>query len=138
MKELKGDKKGIEEKEYLWAAEGEGGLIELSLDSKEMASRLQARLAKVTKLQERAQGRPLTSQGDSLESRQQEQNSCAVQMKLPKLQLPIFEGDILQWQEFRDIYNSAVHEQDIPFYLNFLQMSLSNLKSQRPYRIIGL
>ena len=53
LKELKGDEKGIEEKEYLWAAEGEGGLIELLLDSKEMASCLQARLAKVTKLQER-------------------------------------------------------------------------------------
>ena len=63
-----------------------------------------------------------------MESRQQEQNNSTVQMKLPKLQLPIFEGDILQWQEFWDIYNSAVHEQDIPNVTksSYLKGSLSS------------
>ena len=60
LKELKGDEKAVEEREYVWAIEGDDGLIEL-LDSKEMASCLSAHLAKVTRLQERAQERPLTS-----------------------------------------------------------------------------
>ena len=129
LKELKGDEKAVEEKEYVWATEGDDGLIELLLDS---ASCLSARLAKVTRLQEkvtrlqeRAQERPLTSMREPSE---REQTNCSVQMKLPKLQLPIFEGDILQWQEFWDIYNSAVHEQDIPNVMKFsyLKGSLRN------------
>ena len=132
LKELKGDEKAVEEKEYVWATEGDDGLIELLLDSKETASCLSARLAKVTRLQEkvtrlqeRAQERPLTSMR---EPSKREQTNCSVQMKLPKLQLPIFEGDILQWQEFWDIYNSAVHEQDIPNVTKFsyLKGSLRN------------
>ena len=55
LKELKGDEKAVEEKEYLWAAEDDDGLIELLLDSRETGARLQARLAKVLRLQERAQ-----------------------------------------------------------------------------------
>ena len=49
LKELKGDYKvvEVEEKEYLWAAEGDDGIIELLLDSKQMPTRLQARLNKV-------------------------------------------------------------------------------------------
>jgi len=41
------------------------------------------------------------------------QTSNSMKMKLPKLNLPNFDGDILRWQEFWDMYNSAVHEQDI-------------------------
>ena len=54
LRELKGEEKTIEEKEYSWATEGDDGLVELLLDSKEMASCLQACLAKVLRLQERA------------------------------------------------------------------------------------
>ena len=41
LKELKGDLKAaeVEEKEYLWAAEGDDGIIELLLDSKETRTR---------------------------------------------------------------------------------------------------
>ena len=53
LKELKGDEKAVEEKEYVWATKGDDGLIELLLDSKETASCLSARLAKVTRLQEK-------------------------------------------------------------------------------------
>ena len=63
----------MEEKEYVWATEGDDGLIELLLDSKETASCLSARLAKVTRLQERAQERPLTSMREPSE---REQTNC--------------------------------------------------------------
>ncbi|XP_077864577.1 uncharacterized protein LOC144350098 [Saccoglossus kowalevskii] len=31
-------------------------------------------------------------------------------INLPKLSLPMFSGDILQWVSFRDAYNSAIHD----------------------------
>ena len=37
----KGEEKMTEEKEYLWAADGDDGLIELLLDLNEMVARLQ-------------------------------------------------------------------------------------------------
>ena len=39
-----GDEKTAEEKEYLWAMDGDEGIIELLLDSKEAVSHLEARL----------------------------------------------------------------------------------------------
>ena len=33
---------------------------------------------------------------------------------LPELHLPTFDGYILKWPEFWDIYESSVHRQDIP------------------------
>ena len=30
---------------------------------------------------------------------------------LPKLQLPVFDGNLQQWQEFWDIYKATVHKQ---------------------------
>ena len=40
-------------------------------------------------------------------------------MHLPKLQLPNFDGYILKWPEFWDIYESSVHRQDIPNVMKF-------------------
>ena len=50
------------EKEYLWAAEGDDGIIELLLDSKETTARLQARLNKILRLKEKLERRPLQNQ----------------------------------------------------------------------------
>ena len=36
------------------------------------------------------------------------------QYVFPKLQLPNFDGTILKWPEFWDIYESSVQRQDIP------------------------
>ena len=35
-------------------------------------------------------------------------------VSLPKLQLLTFSGDIQQWPEFWDMFNSSVHEQNLP------------------------
>ena len=32
-------------------------------------------------------------------------------MKLPKLSLPTFDGNVLHWQEFWDVFDAAVHQQ---------------------------
>ena len=41
-------------------------------------------------------------------------------MHLPKLQLPNFDGYILKWPKFWDIYESSVHRQDIPNVMKFI------------------
>ena len=40
-------------------------------------------------------------------------------MRLPKLQLPNFDGYTLKWPEFWDIYESSMHRQDIPNVMKF-------------------
>ena len=91
----------------------------------------------MTRLQERALGRPLPLTSER-EPSEWEQNNCSVQMKLPKLQLPLFEGDILQWQEFWDIYNSAVHEQDIPNVTKFSYLLKRSLRNSGAAAICGI
>ena len=34
-----------------------------------------------------------------------------LRVNLPKLQLPVFDGNLQQWQEFWDIYKATIHEQ---------------------------
>ena len=36
-----------------------------------------------------------------------------LRVNLPKLQLPVFDGNLQQWQEFWDIYKATIHEQQI-------------------------
>ena len=33
-----------------------------------------------------------------------------LQVNLPKLQLPMFDGNLQQWQEFWDIYKATIHD----------------------------
>ena len=54
LNELKGDEKLKEEKEYVWAADGDDGIVELILDSNETVARLQGRLAQVLRKQEKS------------------------------------------------------------------------------------
>ena len=56
-KDLKGELKAVEEKEYTWAVEGDDGIIELLLDAKETV----ARLNRVLRSQERARRRPFSN-----------------------------------------------------------------------------
>ena len=99
LKELKGDSKAAktEEKEYLWAPEGDDSIIKLLLDSKETTAHLRARLNKALRMMEKAERRPLENKGEPVE---QQPNP---RMKLPKLNLPVFDGNLLHWQEFWDI-----------------------------------
>ena len=51
--------------------------------------------------------RPQSSHDQSLEL------SADNQMRLPKLQLPNFDGNILKWPEFWDVFESSVDKQNI-------------------------
>ena len=110
LAELRGEEKVAEEKEYLWAADGDDGLIELLLDSHETVTRLQGRLTQMLRKQEKG-ARPLPP--NAVKTLEQKDKVIS-QIKLPKLNLPIFDGNILCWKEFWDIFNSSVHEQEVP------------------------
>ena len=129
---MKGEERAAEEKEYLWAADGDEGLIELLLDSRETVAQLEGRLAQVLRRGERAKERPLTS-GNLIEP----QNNSSVKMKLPKLRLPTFDSNLLHWQEFWDVYKIAVHEQNIPNVTKFsyLKGSIRNTAATAIYGI---
>ena len=49
----------------------------------------------------------------------------SVKMRLPKLNLPTFDGNILYWQEFWNIFTTSVHEQDIPDVTKFSYLKSS-------------
>ena len=49
----------------------------------------------------------------------EQRNKVTSQIKLPKLNLPVFDGNILCWQEFWDVFNSSVHEQEVPNVTKF-------------------
>ena len=70
-----------EEKEYLWAADGDDGLIELMLDSNETVARLQGQLAQVLRKQEKGSQPLLPNTTETLEQR----NKVTSQIKLPKI-----------------------------------------------------
>ena len=116
LKELKSDPKAVKaEKEYLWAVEGDDGIIELLLDSKEMTAHLQAYLNKVLRLKEKLEGWPLKN----LQSPDHGEQQPNPRMGLPILNLPTFDGNLLQWQEFWDIFDFIVHQQNISNVTNF-------------------
>ena len=59
-----------------------------------------------------------------------------INVKLPKLELRKFDGYILQWQGFRDQFNSAVHQNDhlsdiqkFSYLKSFLTSSASSVLS---------
>ena len=49
----------------------------------------------------------------------EQRDKVTSQIKLPKLNLPVFDGNILCWLEFWDIFNSSVHEQEVPNVTKF-------------------
>jgi len=97
LKELEGEQKENEEKEYPWAANGSDGIIKLLLDLKEIASRLEAWLTLVLQKRERAI-KYKTAPSKSPLFQETINNSCS-KVKLPKLHLTSFDGSILNWQE---------------------------------------
>jgi len=90
-------------------ADGSDGITELLLESKKTASRLEPRLTLVLQKRERAM-KDITAPSRS-PLFQETINNSSSKVKLPKLHLTSFDGKILNWQEFWDIFNSAVHTQ---------------------------
>ena len=54
-----------------------------------------------------------------MESSGESREKVTSQIRLPKLNLPTLDGNILCWQEFWDIFKSSVHEEEIPDVTKF-------------------
>ena len=52
----------------------------------------------------------------------EQRNKVTSQIKLPKINLPVFDGNILCWQEIWDVVNSSVHEQGVPNVTKFIYL----------------
>ena len=78
-------------------------------------ARLQGQLAQVLRKQEKGSRPLLPNTTETLEQR----NKVTSQIKLPKLNLPVFEHNILCYQEFWDVFSSSVHEQEVPNVTEF-------------------
>ena len=71
------------------------------MDLKETTARLRVRLNKALRMMEKAERRPLENKGEPKGEPVELQPNPP--MKLPKLNLPVFDCNLLHWQEFWDI-----------------------------------
>ena len=107
-------------------AEGSEGYIEILMDANEMVARLQSRFKLIARARTRIKTLTTTKEvgaivntsgnlpsgGYNIEPTNLGSSDMGVlKVNHPKLQLPVFEGNIQQWQEFWDSFNSAIHEQ---------------------------
>ena len=147
LKDLSGEEKAAEEKEYNRVAGGNEGFVEMMLNSNEAVARLRARLRQIAKLRDSKtvlNPEAATFQPNTLESVIQSsphnlssQGQLTMRVSLPKLQLVTFGGDIQQWPEFWDMFNSSVHEQNLPKVSKFSYLK-SVLKNSAAAAISGI
>ena len=113
LKELKDDAKVTEEREYARVTEGEDGLIETLLNGKEVLARLKVRITIILRKREQIAlqaTRTVIQENLSLQApsfqppENVSSNNIESSVRLPKLQLPNFDGNVLRWLEFWDIY----------------------------------
>ena len=146
LKDLKGEAKASEEREYAKATEGENSFIELMLTANDMIARLKARVTLISRKREgvgrvRAETsaqnelQPIiehatreitrvanqstmtltsTSTAVSHQSLSGDLSNVPASVNLPKLHLPTYDGSVLKWPEFWDIFEASVHRQNIP------------------------
>ena len=101
-------------------AEGAEGFVKVLFNAKEAVMRLQARLVRITKTKDRRNllnPDTVAFQPNTVEASVQSPVNLSSQgqlsnlkVSLSKLQLLTFNGDIQQWPEFWDMFNSAVQE----------------------------
>ena len=70
------------------------------MDLKETTARLRVCLNKALRMMEKAERQPLENEGEPKGEPTELQPNPP--MKLPKLSLPVFDGNLLHWQEFWD------------------------------------
>ena len=126
---MKTEEKVKEEKEYQRVAKGSEGYIEILMESNELVARLETRLKVIARIGQQARAKVLSER----ETERTVNTSVRMQpggyntelitrlissslgknlrVNLPKLQLPVFDGNLQQWQEFWDIYKATIHEQ---------------------------
>ena len=117
LKDLKGEEKGKEEKEYQRVAEGNEGYIEALMEANKLVAQLETRLKVIARIKERSRVTVLPVRetetmvspnvrmqpgGNNPELTSQSWGEN-LRVNLPKLQLPVFDGNLQQWYEFWNI-----------------------------------
>jgi len=65
-------------------------------------------------------------------------SNCGLQVNLPKLQFLSFDGDLQQWQEYWDVFDASVHQQEnLPPATKFNYLT-STLKGPAAMAISGI
>ena len=141
LKETKGETKATEEREYAHIAEGEEGFIEVMFMANDTLARLKARITLISRKHEQAiHTRPLTSSSqeqlqsiveqaavqaarvviqESLSHSRTQNDTIDTSIRLLKMQLPNFDGNVLKWPEFWDVFESSVDRQNISDVVKF-------------------
>ena len=120
LRDVKGEEKVKEEKEFERVADGKDGYIEALLDAGDVVARLEARLRQIMRKREQLQAKlqePTTqllhNESSSLPKTLE---ATSLRVNLPKIQLPLFNGNI---QEFWDMFQSSIDEQNLPAVSKF-------------------
>ena len=158
LKDLKSEERSKEEKEYQRVADGSKGYIEILMDANEMVVRLQGRLKLIVRAREQSRTKTLPVSKEPVGSivdpsvslnlggynlepssfSSGELGAFNLKVNLPKLQLPIFDGNIQQWQEFWDIFNSTIHEQQTLSAVSKFNYLKNVLKGSALSTIVGI
>ena len=123
LRDVKDEEKVKEEKEFERAADSKDGYIEALLDAGDVVARLEARLRQIMRKREQLQAKvqePTTQllHNESL-SLPKTLEATSLRVNLPKIQLPVFNGNIHNWQEFWDMFQSSIDEQNLPAVSKF-------------------
>ena len=124
LKDLKTEEK-VKEEEYQQVAEGSEGYIEirtnggkrtrcllLELDSRNVLTEVLSERETKTTVNPSVRMQPGGYNNTELITRLVSSSVGEnLRVNLPKLQLPVFDGNLQQWQEFWDIYKATIHEQ---------------------------
>ena len=129
---MKTEEKVKEEKEYQRVVEGSERYIEILMEANELVARLETRLKVIARIGQQARTKVLSERetettrtfNPSVRMQPDGYNNTELitrlisssliehlRVNLPKLQLPVFDGNLQQWQEFWDIYKATIHEQ---------------------------
>ena len=115
---MKTEEKVKEEKEYQQVAEGSEGYIEILMEANNLVSHLETHLKVIARIRQKARAKVLsggeteTMVNPSVRMQPGGYNTELItrlissslgenlRVNLPKLQLPVFDGNLQQWQEF--------------------------------------
>ena len=154
---MKTEEKAKEEKEYQRVVEGSEGYNEILMEANELVARLETRLKVIARIGQQARAKVLsereteTTVNPSVRMQPGGYNNTELitrlissslgehlRVNLPKLQIPVFDGNLQQWQEFWDIYKATIHEQQtMPAVLKFSYLK-SVLKGSALSAIAGI
>ena len=114
---------------YQRVVEGSEGYIEILMEANERVARLETRLKVIARIRQQARAKLSERETEitvnpSVRMQPGGYNNTELitrlissslgehlRVNLPKVQLPVFDGNLQQWQEFWDTYKATIHEQ---------------------------